>query len=260
LAFTYSTSAPFGSVPETSSSETLSSSRGPPCKRPRGHSSVGLLSWGSSMAPSSVMPAASTCPRTCRSASVYPGQPRPGVFRPCRSSRLRRFPPQRTSLQATRSLALCRFVAPCSRPWGSPCFEPSLRPPQCNPKITLRGSARRPFPMAFHPSKRSPPRQPADRQCSPPRGGLRSPIGVPSRRWFRCGPSVLPQRFHVGSSTSRLCSTGESVPPSRRCRPKVLDASLGFWRTRSTRTSRCRRLTFAFTSKSVSEDCPLGRF
>jgi hypothetical protein len=57
-----------------------------------------------------------------------PGSARPGVFRPCRSSRLRRFPPQRASLQAGRSLALRRFVAPCSRPWGSPCFEPSLRP------------------------------------------------------------------------------------------------------------------------------------
>lgn len=37
-------------------------------------------------------------------------------FRPCRSSRLRRFSPR------TR----CRFVAPCSRPWGSPGFRLAL--------------------------------------------------------------------------------------------------------------------------------------
>jgi hypothetical protein len=40
--------------------------------------------------------------------------PPPDSFRPCRSSRLRRFSP----------LERCRLVSSCSRPWGSPRFRP----------------------------------------------------------------------------------------------------------------------------------------
>lgn len=42
-------------------------------------------------------------------------------FRSCRSSRLQRFPPQQ--IPSRRSVAARRFVAPCSRPGGSPCFQ-----------------------------------------------------------------------------------------------------------------------------------------
>ena len=154
-----------------------------------------------------------------------PGSARPGVFRPCRSSRLRRFPPQRASLQAGRSLALRRFVAPCSRPWGSPCFEPSLGPAQRDPKITLNGSKMRAFPDGVHPSKRSPPRQPGDRHRGPPRGGLRSPIVVPSRRWHRalplCRHSVPASFLDLKALLHRrVRSTFETLPSEgARCFP-----------------------------------------
>jgi len=55
------------------------------------------------------------CPKTPLSTHFDREMPLPDSFRPCRSSRLRRFSP----------LWHCRLVASCSRPWGSPRFGPA---------------------------------------------------------------------------------------------------------------------------------------
>jgi len=99
----------------------------------------------------------------------------------------------------------CRFVAPCSRPWGSPCFRSAVRGPKT--------PGRSPFPMAPHPSKRFPPEQPLPRQSGEPGSPRRLALpplvrAAPSfaRRvaTVRAGGASLP-------STSGLCSTLESV-------------------------------------------------
>jgi len=113
----------------------------------------GLLSWGSSI-PFRQSPPLRPLPVQLHSLRnvAFPSDrtlPGPISFRSCRSSRLQRFPPQELSSRTKRALAARRFVAPCSRPWGSPCF-------QCVGTLRLRrprGRARSedraaPFPMA----------------------------------------------------------------------------------------------------------------
>jgi hypothetical protein len=80
-----------------------------------------LLSWGCpKIAPSSTYASSvhsrvrSVRRKRLSSLTLRPGLPSPGSFRPCRSTRLRRFPP----------LERRRLVASCSQPWGSLRFYP----------------------------------------------------------------------------------------------------------------------------------------
>jgi len=66
----------------------------------------------------------------------------PDSFRSCRSSRLQRFPPQRPDPKVGPSTA-CGFVAPRSRPWGSPCFRLLHLAVVDDPKVVWK-----PFPVA----------------------------------------------------------------------------------------------------------------
>jgi hypothetical protein len=121
----------------------------------------GLLSWGSSIAPPSTQPSLRRHPpgpsprlrigtATSRSCSA-PAVP-PGFSGLLRSEQIRR---------SARSMVR-GFVAPRSRPWGSPRFglpdsasQPSLRPEGRGPE----GPGI--VPCGEDPSKRSPPRQPS---------------------------------------------------------------------------------------------------
>ena len=116
----------------------------------------------------------------------------PGAFRPCRSSRLRRFTPLDT-------LQVCCTLHPAM---GFAKF------PVCSlPCARRRGVGGSPFPVAFHPSEFSPPRQADARHRTP----------VPSRRcseFLVVGPPVLPRlapRPSARHSTSGLCSAAKSV-------------------------------------------------
>jgi len=116
----------------------------------------------------------------------------PRSFRPCRSSRLRRFSPQSLDPKTETSTA-CRFVAPCSRSWGSPGFRLlyGFWPP-----ADLVGPLFEVIPTGVHPSKLFPLQQPSARHRAPllrrggpsREGGARSPSGVPSRRWSVASP------------------------------------------------------------------------
>jgi hypothetical protein len=120
----------------------------------------GLLSWGSSIAPSptrlslrphppgpsSRLRSGTATSRTCSVPAVPPGFN--GFLR---RGRIRRLAPS----------TACGFVAPRSRPWGSPRF--GLPGPASRPNPTRRSWTRRSggvFPCGEYPSKRSPPRQP----------------------------------------------------------------------------------------------------
>jgi hypothetical protein len=97
-------------------------------------------------------------------------------------------------------LAFRGFVAPRNRPWGSPRFRAPGRDPKIAPAPFLDGAT----PSEAFPSPtagRSSPRSPAftDRSCPP-----------------------------AVSTTSGLCSAGESVVAARRCRPAPPDAPMGF--------------------------------
>ena len=116
----------------------------------------------------------------------------PDAFRPCRSSRLRRFTPLDT-------LQVCCTLHPAM---GFAKF------PVCSlPCARRRGVGGSPFPVAFHPSEFSPPRQADARHRTP----------VPSRRcseFLVVGPPVLPRlapRPSARHSTSGLCSAAKSV-------------------------------------------------
>jgi hypothetical protein len=100
----------------------------------------------------------------------------------------------------TSPLASRGFVAPRSRPWGSPCFRVPVRDPKIAPAPFLDGAT--PFEAFPSPTGGRPsPRLPAftDRPC---------PLAV--------------------STTSGLCSAGESVVAACRCRPAPPDAPMGF--------------------------------
>ena len=108
---------------------------------------LGLLSWGSSIAPS---------PRTpCCVHSRMEVSPSFGPGPACGSGRVPSLPflPASTVCSAagpTRvgSLAWRRFVAPCSRPGGSPCWRRRRRPSASDPKTRGDGPSPPPFPMA----------------------------------------------------------------------------------------------------------------
>jgi hypothetical protein len=121
----------------------------------------------------------------------------PNMFRPCRSSRLRRFTPLDTQ-------QVCCTLHPAL---GFATF------PVCFLSFARRlGAGGLPFPVAPHPSKLSPSQQVAVRHRAP----------IPSRRCFRRPASVppvlprlVPGLFPV-HSTSGLCSVAKSVasPPA----------------------------------------------
>ncbi len=208
-------------------------SRGPERRgRPEGRlRRPGLLSWGSSITSPPARPSLRRLPpgpsprlrfgtATSRTCSV-PAVP-PGFNGLLRSEQIRR---------SARSTA-CRFVAPCSRSWGSPSFGLPWHSLAAVPS-TRRSWTRRSgevLPCGEYPSKRSPPRQPSTMPS--PRlvlsDGSRSPAGVPSRRSSRA-------RFRV--ATVR-CSTRRPqgvFPPRSPLRSRdvaaarPLDAPLGFW-------------------------------
>jgi hypothetical protein len=121
----------------------------------------------------------------------------PDAFRPCRSSRLRRLTPLDT-------LQVCCTLHPAM---GFATF-----PVRSVPVARRREAGGSPFPVAFYPSKFSPPQQ----------AGLRHRAPIPSRRcsWFLvAGPHVLPRlapRPSASRSTSGHCSAAKSVasPPA----------------------------------------------
>lgn len=157
----------------------------------------------------------------------------------------------------------CRFVAPCSRPWGSPRFRTfgfALRDgiarisPHARPASPSReGLAdRRWVPLASRSSEEARRAHVLQRTAraipgsipggATPFEAFPSPAAVPRHR-DRCplavGPSlrltrvphsredVASGRVSVGSSTSGLCSAGESVAPARRCRRTAARCSHG---------------------------------
>lgn len=111
----------------------------------------------------------------------------PDSFRPCRSSRLRRFAPR----------APCRSVAPCTRSWGSVRFGPWS-------SSSPRGVVDSPAPprnRASHPSELSPRRPPYR---------VTAALALPS--FFPTSDcSVVIVAFDRACSTSGLCSADESV-------------------------------------------------
>jgi hypothetical protein len=191
----------------------------------------GLLSWGSSIAPPSTQPSlrrhppgpsprlriGTTTSRSCSALAVPPGFS--GFLR---SEQIRR--PARSTV--------CRFVAPRSRPWGSPSFgppgsasQPSRRPED---RWTRRSMESRPLwrgPFEAFPSSAA-----VDHAVTAPRPfgrgrvhRLAFPLAV--RAALAC---VSPRRA-VPLSTSGLSSTEESVAFVRRCRRATARCSLGLW-------------------------------
>jgi len=101
----------------------------------------------------------------------------------------------------------CRFIAPCYRPWGSSCFQRGLPSP-----VFPRDSVLRAFPRLAPHTLRS---------FSLRSSRTVSPQSLPSRR---CSLPLFPA---LGPSTSRLCSTSESVAAYRCCHPLAARYSLG---------------------------------
>jgi len=191
---------------------------------------LGLLSWGSSI------PFARHRHCVHSRSGVAPCEALPLLrIEPARFDRVPFLPflPAPTFCSAAdplaetrRSLAARRFVAPCSRPWGSPCFQRvvalRLRRPrgrhglQPKSKIVSRHSRwRRPF-EAFPSPAASPSSPPSSEE-----DGVHRRF-VPSRRWSRgvvrtrimaCAVTRA-SRNASRTSTSRLCSTEESVVSS----------------------------------------------
>lgn len=164
----------------------------------------------------------------------------PDSFRSCRSSRLQRFPPQRPDPKVGPSTA-CGFVAPRSRPWGSPCFQLPSTLRWRDPKV-----AREAFPSSEDPSKRFPLRQPDHLVTAPPPRGfgcvhrVACPLVVGCRR-VRVAtdpPAPRPQGFVPPKSPLR----SESVATFRS-----LDAPMGFWSNTSRCLPRVKRWTEKFS-------------
>jgi len=173
----------------------------------------GLLSWGSSIAPPPTQPSCVHIPskpspglrfgtatsRTCSVLAVPPGSN--GFLR---SDRIRR------SARST----VRGFVAPRSRPWGSPRFgllwiglstEPRPEGRRTRRSVGSRPLWRTPY-EAFPSSVASPCRH----RATSFRTRSRSPTGVPSRRSNPVRYCVATARGPC-SSTSGRCSTEESV-------------------------------------------------
>jgi hypothetical protein len=155
----------------------------------------------------------------------------PDSFRSCRSSRLQRFPPQRPDPKVGPSTA-CGFVAPRSRPWGSPCFQLLSTLAVVATRRSLGA-----FPSSEDPSKLFPPRQPDPLVTAPPPRGfgcvhrVAFPLAV-GCRWFRVATDP------PAPSTSGLCSTEESVAFEKRCHFATARCSHGL--LGRTRSDACR--------------------
>lgn len=122
--------------------------------------------------------------RLDRRPDFGPGLPIPNPFRSCRSSRLQRFSPQRVDPKTHPSTA-CGFVAPRSRPWGSPRFRLPVppfgftRPEGRGPEGPMESS---PVAKTLRSVSLPGSRRPNRHRASSFRIRLRSPVGVPSRR------------------------------------------------------------------------------
>jgi len=177
----------------------------------------------------------------------------PDSFRPCRSSRLRRFSPLNTlqvfcALQPTMGFAAfqdpgCRALRSAhkerpARPatWSS--FEDSAAVATllllfASPRSCVHATHRSfrltrpldPSPAALHPPKLSPRRNP----CHVTVVVALSPL-LPAARSLMRSPVMGDASRFAGSVTlaSGPCSFDESVAPSRRCRRQGARCSLGF--------------------------------
>jgi hypothetical protein len=109
----------------------------------------------------------------------------------------------------------CRFVAPCSRPWGSSSFESAPL-------------ARRRPPLDDIPCEAFPSLTASEHH----QGCPCSLSIVPPRCWSRASAPLrvaTQQCFWFRTSASRLCSVRESVVDARCCHHTPLVAPMGFW-------------------------------
>jgi len=189
------------------------------------HPAVGLLSWGSSIRPSADIAVLRPLPSEPSSRL----RPETATFRarsvlavpPGFNGLLRRGTVRRPHPRQRRG-----FVAPRSRPWGSPRFQLLYNPSAArDPRRSLFEA----FPDGEYPSKPFPLRQPD--HASPPlplSKEWRSPNGVPFRRWAP-SPPLCHHRFRGMPSTVGRCSAGRvrrgtAVLPLRSAR-----CSHGLW-------------------------------
>ena len=192
--------------------------------------------------------------RLDRRPDFGPGLPIPDSFRSCRSSRLQRFPPQRVDPRTHPSTA-CRFVAPCSRPWGSPRFR-LPGPPFGFPRPEGRGPE---GPMESSPVAKTlrsfslpGSRRPNRHRAFSFRSRLRSPVGVPPRR-----SSCV--RFRVATVRYALSRPRGFVPPRSPLRWRSVSAayrSMLPWAlisTRSDAAARFRAVQTSWTFRRASE-------
>jgi hypothetical protein len=131
-----------------------------------------------------------------------------------------------------RTSTACGFVAPRSRPWGSPRFQ--LPPTSRWPRPEGHFEA---FPSGEDPSKLFPLRQPDHLVTAPPPRGF----GCVHRVAFPLVVGVVWVPCHHGSAcnpTSGLCSTEESVASEKRCRFPFTRCSHGL--LDRTRSDACR--------------------
>jgi hypothetical protein len=182
-----------------------------------------------------------TTSRSCSAPAVPPGFS--GLLR---SEQIRR------SARST----VCGFVAPRSRPWGSPRFglpdsasQPSLRPEGRGPEGPSRNRPLWRGPFEAFPSSAA-----VDHAVTAPRPfgrgrvhRLAFPLAVGA-----APASVSPRRAAL-LSTSGLCSTEESVAFVGRCRPATARCSLGLW---IDSFRRCRAFRAAQLSLDVSPGGP----
>jgi hypothetical protein len=191
----------------------------------------GLLSWGSSIAPSSTRP----------SLRRHPSKPSPGLrigTATSRSCSAPAVPPGSSGLlrseQIRRSArSMVRgFVAPRSRPWGSPSFglpdsasRPSLRPEGRGPEGPSRN-----LPLWRGPFEAFPSSAAVDHAVTAPRPFGRGRV---HRLAFPLAVGAAPARVSPRRaallSTSGLSSTEESVAFAGRCHPATARCSLGLW-------------------------------
>jgi hypothetical protein len=192
--------------------------------------------------------------RLDRRPDFGPGLPIPDSFRSCRSSRLQRFPPQRVDPRTHPSTS-CRFVAPCSRPWGSPRFR-LPGPPFGFPRPEGRGPE---GPMESSPVAKTlrsfslpGSRRPNRHRAFSFRSRLRSPVGVPPRR-----SSCV--RFRVATVRYALSRPRGFVPPRSPLRWRSVSAayrSMLPWAlisTRSDAAARFRAVQTSWTFRRASE-------
>jgi len=196
---------------------------------PKVDCSSGLLSWGSSIRPSADTTVTASTSRPGRRLDFGSGLPRPEhvPFLP--------FLPASTVSSAAEQIrrptrsTVCGFVAPRSRPWGSPRFGlPALPLGRARPEGRGPEGPRESSPVAN--TLRSVPLLGSFRPCrhrvSSFRTRSRSPTGVPSRRSSRARSRVAtarcsarrPQGFAPPRSPLRC---------ARRCRCAPARCSLG---------------------------------